>query len=249
MLRLLRDPSAHRDNERQALALEAARAGGLPVPAVLGWVTVAGRPGVIMERIEGVDLLTRLGQRPWRVFQIARDCGRLHARIHAVVAPPGLPSAKDAIASGIERARDLPQPLRQFAVGLLTVLPDADRLCHGDFHPGNVIVARGRPYVIDWANAARGDPDGDLARTILLLRLGEPPPGTSAAGRALTQIGRQLFRRAYVRAYRQVRPTEQQRIDQWELVHAAQRLSEAIPGESARLLRLLERGVHLSSRA
>jgi aminoglycoside phosphotransferase (APT) family kinase protein len=38
----------------------------------------------------------------------------------------------------------------------------------------------GSPVVIDWGDATRGDPLADVARTELLHRLGEPPPGTSA---------------------------------------------------------------------
>jgi aminoglycoside phosphotransferase (APT) family kinase protein len=42
-------------------------------------------------------------------------------------------------------------------------------ILHLDLHPENVIVAPGGPVVIDWANAARGDPAFDVALTAVVL--------------------------------------------------------------------------------
>ena len=39
---------------------------------------------------------------------------------------------------------------------------------------------RGITCVLDWANAAVGDPRADLARTVTVLRLAPAPPGTPA---------------------------------------------------------------------
>ena len=48
-----------------------------------------------------------------------------------------------------------------------------DKVCHGDFCPGNVIVSgSGVPYVIDWSHATRGNASADAARTYLLFWLG-----------------------------------------------------------------------------
>jgi CheY-like chemotaxis protein len=45
-----------------------------------------------------------------------------------------------------------------------------DRLCHGDFHPGNVLGPPGRPVVVDCVDAVAGDPRADACRSYLLLR-------------------------------------------------------------------------------
>jgi aminoglycoside phosphotransferase (APT) family kinase protein len=49
---------------------------------------------------------------------------------------------------------------------------------HGDYHPGNVLLAADRVAVIDWPTAARGAPEADHARTRLLLRWADPLPDT-----------------------------------------------------------------------
>src|SRR5205823_5058724 len=72
ILRLMRDPSHAARLEREELALEAARRAGVPVPAVYGRRTLDGRPGMIMERVDGPDLLTVLLRQPWRLPSVAR---------------------------------------------------------------------------------------------------------------------------------------------------------------------------------
>ena len=50
-------------------------------------------------------------------------------------------------------------------------MPHGDRLCHGDFHPLNILGDTLDPVVIDWLDARRGDPVADVCRSYLLLKL------------------------------------------------------------------------------
>src|SRR5262249_32610054 len=79
------------------------------------------------------------------------------------------------------------------ALAMLEALPDGDRLCHGDFHPANVLVGRNGPAVIDWTGATRGDPAADLARTRLLLQAGAVPEHMPFLIRRLHALGRGPF--------------------------------------------------------
>jgi len=60
-------------------------------------------------------------------------------------------------------------------------MPHGDRLCHGDFHPLNILGDTLDPVVIDWLDARRGDPVADVCRSYLLLKLhaAEMPGPTS----------------------------------------------------------------------
>jgi aminoglycoside phosphotransferase (APT) family kinase protein len=241
ILRLLREPGAEQRNQRQAAAIEAARSRGVRVPAVLGATTVMGRPGLIMERIDGPDLLTLIGRRPWTAFRVGRICGEVHAQLHEVQAPSVIPSAKESLKQWIAGSGKLPPHLAEFALGVLAGLPDGDRLCHGDFHPGNILLAVDEPVLIDWTNARRGDPMADVARTRMMLRLGETPPGTSVVLRALARVGRSLLVTLYLRSYRRARPLDMSAVKRWEIPMAAARLADGIEEEAPRLLALLER--------
>ena len=241
ILRLMRDPGAEERNQGQAAAMEAARSRGVRVPAVLGATTVLGRPGLIMERIEGPDLLTLVGRKPWTVFRVGRICGEVQAKLHAVRAPSGIPSAKETLKRSIGSSGPLPPRLAEFALETLDGLPDGDALCHGDFHPANILLAGDEPVLIDWTNARRGDPAADVARARMILRLGEPPPGTALMLRALALAGRNLLVALYLRSYRRVRPIDMRAVKRWEIPIVAARLSEGIEEEVPRLLAFLER--------
>ena len=240
VLRLLRNPDGQRQIEWERTAMEAARAAGVSVPAVLGVTEALGRPGLIMERAEGVDLLTQVGQRPWAIFRVGPLAGELHAALHAVAAPENLPPLKHVLRGRIERSGRVPEHLIPPALSALDSLPEGDRLCHGDFHPGN-IIANGRPVIIDWTNVTRGDPDADVARTNLMHRMGSLPPGTPLTLRVGALFGRNLMRVLYLRAYRRIRPVDMKAVGRWEVPVAAARLGDGIAEERPALLKLLER--------
>jgi aminoglycoside phosphotransferase (APT) family kinase protein len=241
VLRLPRPSSQWARVEQEAVAMRAAAAGGVPIPRVHGTTTLDGRAGLIMDRVDGPDLIELMGKRPWTVPRAARMVGRGQAAMHDVVAPSDLPSVRDVARAKIETADDLPAPLAEFALATLDTLPDGDRLCHGDFHPGNVLIGSQGPAVIDWTDAARGDPAADLARTRLLLRQGAVPEHMPALIRIMQAFGRGAFFRLYLRAYERERPIDAHLVDRWEIVRAADRVKEGIEAEQPALLALLER--------
>src|SRR5262249_42867679 len=87
--------------------------------------------------------------------------------------PPPLPAPRADLPPrrrvAAPRARAAPRPpyLRDFAGRVLDRLPAGDRLCHGDYHPGNVLLGADRTAVIDWTGAVRGVAEADHARTLL----------------------------------------------------------------------------------
>lgn len=94
--------------------------------------------------------------------------------------------------------------------------------------------------MIDWPNAFRADPLADVARTLTLLRLGSPPPGTPPVLLALIRTLRRVFVGAYRAEYERRRPVDRERLAKWMFVLGAARLMEDIPEERAVLLRWLE---------
>ena len=131
----------------EVLAASAA-AGHLPVPRVLGRLDLDGICAVLLERVPGRTAGELALDSPARAAAAGRACGRLHDALAEVASPPGLRPAAGADCEG-------------------------RRLLHLDLHPFNVLVDEdGEPTgVIDWANAAAGDPELDRARTWSLLTL------------------------------------------------------------------------------
>jgi aminoglycoside phosphotransferase (APT) family kinase protein len=79
-------------------------------------------------------------------------------------------------------------------------MDDGGSVLHLDLHPLSVIMSPNGPVVIDWSNAARGDPLTDVAFTYVLLTTPEMP-----APRALqvaVQPLRRVLGRSFTRRYR-----------------------------------------------
>lgn len=225
---------------REAAALQALADRQHLAPAFRAVTVVAGRPALVSERVSGDDLLSRLSTKPWLVLRVGATLGRAHAAMHEHLAPDSLPPLRSEIAGRIQSAKALPPNLAARALDRLSTLPDGDRLCHGDYHPANVLGTLDIPVIIDWGDASRGTPAADVARTLLLLGMGELPPNTSAPMRALTTIGRGILTRRYLAAYRRSTSQDLSRLDDWMFVRAAARFAEEIEVEYPRLLRLLE---------
>jgi aminoglycoside phosphotransferase (APT) family kinase protein len=241
VLKLWREPSYAPRLEREAAALGVLRSAGLPAPQVHEVVTVDGRPGLVVDRVPGVSLLDALGANPLRFERVARAMAEAHAAMHDVAAPAGLPSLKDELRDRIDAAEPLPPALRPPVLTVLDALPDGDRLCHGDLHPGNMLGSASGPMVIDWGDASRGDPLGDVVRSAVLMQVGEPPPGAPRLLRLLARGGGSLLSARYVAHYRRQRDVDMTDFARWRAVRVAARLAEPVPEEHPRLLRILRR--------
>jgi len=243
VLRLARTATFRDAVERERVALQVAGRCGAPAPAFFERVDVDGRPGLVLERLDARDLLVGLLRRPWEVVVLPSVLARVHASLHETVAPMELPELRAGVANCL--SSDLvPRDVRAAALQALTHLADGERLCHGDFHPGNVLRRRDGSYaVIDWKAAARGDPAADVATTRLLVTGAWIPD----AGPRPVQLPLAPFRSAlyvaYLRAYRRQRPLDDRSVAAWVPVLAAARLCYGIDQERTRLLAIARRGL------
>ena len=163
--------------ETEAKVMAYARDHGYPVPAV-DHLSNDGTD-LVMERVEGASMVEVIGKKPWSLRSQGALLGDLHRRLHLIPGPDWL--------------RSLPRS-------------EGTALLHLDLHPLNVLIGPNGPVVIDWTNAARGDPARDVALTWVLMTAGEIPGGRLKAavmGRArglLVGAFLQGFDRAPVRA-------------------------------------------------
>ncbi len=195
--------------EREFSVTRAVHAAGIPAPAVHEVVEVEGRRGIIFEHVHGPSLLDCVQAKPWTLFAAAKRLGELHAQLHSFKAPAELPSQRRQLASGIEAVKGVPDAEKHAALHRLSYLPDGDALCHGDFHPENILLSERGPVIIDWYTGARGHPLGDVARTSYLFRHAGPPPS------ALRKVLRSLLHETYLRRYLQLNPGTRDQIEAW----------------------------------
>ena len=226
--------------EAVTLELRAAKAvydAGLPVPAVGETIKVNNRIGLIYERIEGTSMLEALGRRPWNILKYAEQLAHLHARTHACIVPE-IPPLHRCLENKIRSARALPDRLKEKVLLLLDKMPDGNYLCHGDFHPGNIILTGKGPIIIDWIDSSQGNPLADVARTSLLARLAYLPKGMPS--RQLFGVTRHWFNRIYLNHYFKVNQVSRDGFMDWLIINAAARLAENIHEEQSHLVNMIE---------
>lgn len=156
--------------DHEARIMEYAAEHGYPVPRV--HEVRAGGTEIVMERLEGPMLMQVMSKRPHTMVRNTRLLADLHDQLHEIAAPDWLPRLDDG----------------------------GDRLVHLDLHPMNVMMTRRGPVVIDWTNAARGDPLTDVALTYVLLTCPRAP--LPYALRAALQPSRLMLARVFIARYR-----------------------------------------------
>jgi aminoglycoside phosphotransferase (APT) family kinase protein len=162
-----------RSREGHSMAMEArvmeyVRSQGFPVPAIEE-LSDDGLD-IVMERIEGADMVATMSKHPWTIPHQGRVLADLHGRLHALAAPDWMGDA----------------PVGQ-----------GSRLLHLDLHPLNVMIGPRGPCVIDWTNACSGDPAVDVAVAWVLMQAGEVPAGRfigAILGRARSSLVKNFLR-------------------------------------------------------
>ncbi len=224
--------------EHEASNARAVSATNLPLPKFIDTVQIQGRQGIIYERVNGPSMLTVMSSKPWWIARLARSFAELHTQVHKQ-SGDGLSPVRIALRKAIASASPSAQ-LQAAALEGLDQLPDGTALCHFDFHPDQVLMTTRGPVIIDWMTAVQGDPVADIARTSLLLRVGQPPNVNWWQSR-LIDFARDRFYQAYLRRYFELNPdVNRTRIDAWMIPVAAARLNEGVAGEREPLLELIQ---------
>lgn len=162
--------------ERELCASRLAHQAGLPVPAPVGTDRLAGRSGLVFQRLYERRWLRRVRRWPGAVMVTLAGMARQQAALHHVPVPGGaLPGVHAVLAARIAGSAAGPAAI-DAALAALARLPAGDRLGHGDLHLGNIMNAEGRLMLIDWAQAMAGDPAADVARSELVMRFGRYGP-------------------------------------------------------------------------
>ncbi|MCC7261382.1 MAG: phosphotransferase [Candidatus Latescibacteria bacterium] len=225
------------ESERRKTAIAVAL--GLPVPAVGEIVQLGERTGLVFARVEGESMMARLEREPGYFEAAARQLAQLHLALHERTAPDSLPAQREVLARRLGEAPLLSPAQREAALQALARQPVGDRLCHGDFHPGNLILSPAGPVIIDWIDASRGCPAADLARSVLLFR---GHIETSGVPPALRQA-MEHFHQTYLDTYLAAAPARRDVYRRWFPLMAAARLCEGIAEQNDWLLQQVREGL------
>jgi streptomycin 6-kinase len=133
-------------------------------------VTLEGRFGIVLSRLDGPTLLQLLRTRAMTPEQAGAILAALSVSVHKTPPPPDIISLCDLIHALVQSPGNLlPKHLATGVLALLKSLPPGDGLCHGDLHSGNVIMTAEGPRLIDWCWTRRADPGLDLGHCHVVL--------------------------------------------------------------------------------
>lgn len=130
-------------------------------------ISLEGRMGIIYERVYGESLLDwvmRTGD--------VQECAVYMAKLHKAILQnriSNVPNYKEFLRFNIVNAPLVNTKKLEEALQMLDKLMDGNALCHGDFHPGNILISDGQTMVIDFMNVCHGDYLYDVARTVFLV--------------------------------------------------------------------------------
>lgn len=203
----------------------AVHASGVKSPAVGDMIQLEGRNGLIYERVAGESMLAMFRRKWWMVFGYARIFAKLHTQMHESVFDADVPTLHGKLQYRIEHLDVLPASLKISLLDALHYQPEADRVCHGDFHPANLLISGKDANIIDWIDASRGNPLADVARTSIILR---GAVENSQIPNPLLKILVRLFHSIYLSQYFRTRPGGQAEYRHWLPIVAAARLDEGI---------------------
>lgn len=195
----------------------------LNIPKIKAIEVVDGKWSIVMDNIEGKTLSELMLAHPEKedeYLELFVDLQRsvLSKRV------PMLNKLKDKMQGRISEAK-LDATTRYDLHTRLDSLPKHYNLCHGDFHPSNIIItADGTPYIIDWAHATQGNASADVATTYLMFYL----------------EGREQLAEKYLKLYCKKSDTARQYVQKWIPIVAASRLTKAKPEEDEFLRRWID---------
>jgi aminoglycoside phosphotransferase (APT) family kinase protein len=211
----------------EALYTAAVHDAGAPAPRFHGIEMIGGRAASIYERVHGTSMWDHMREHPAQIRAHTRLLADLQAHLFTLVPPVALPALGDRLRCKIREAASRAHPS---LVAALELLPPTSpsRLCHGDLHPGNIIMASDGPVIIDWFDAARGDRVADIARTSLLMSTrahGQTGPGHLPGAEPDIL---DLARDSYLEAISDLIAPDPDDVRRWEAVVAVARVAEGI---------------------
>jgi Predicted aminoglycoside phosphotransferase len=154
----------------EALNLARVEETGLPIPVVDEVTKVNGKWAIVTGFIEGKTITQLMKDHPEKRDELLEKFVNIQIEVHSKTSPL-LNKLKDKMSRKISET-ELDATTRYELHTRLASMPKHNKVCHGDFSPGNVILAEDGSYgILDWSHATQGNASADVARTYLLFYL------------------------------------------------------------------------------
>lgn len=129
---------------------------------------------------------------PILYFTKAKTLADIHMQIHTHKAK-GIKTQQKVFGSLLKNSKRLTQKEKRHLLAILDQ-PQSMKLCHGDFHHGNLLLTKlDRVYILDWMDAFMGDPVLDIALTAVNAAVSDAPEHVPMMYRKLYEVLKRIL--------------------------------------------------------
>ncbi|MFJ8262370.1 aminoglycoside phosphotransferase family protein [Rummeliibacillus sp. NPDC094406] len=229
IVKLLKEYLPYTESLYEAKKQEFAYSCGLDVPKIHEITEFNGRQAIVMEYIKGQtvgELILNNMELAERYFNIFANA---QMNMHNIVVESGLlESMSEKLKRQIISGRILNEFQKSEILKRLDSMNFESRLCHGDYHPFNLILNNDKVTIIDWVDSSAGDIRADVYRSYLLI---------SQSSLELAEL--------YLGAYCQKSKLSREEVFQWAPIIVGARLSENVSSENiGRLKKIINEYVY-----
>lgn len=211
---------------------------GISVPKVYEMVEMGGRVGIVFEKITGDTLLSHLSKKPWKIRYYAKEMAKLHYNIHQHTIDAVVDN-KTMYQNSLNKIKDKYPINENKIIEYIDNLPFGNTICHGDFHPDNIMIENKKMVTIDWSNITKGHPLSDVARTYLLIRTPYKPDDLPKILIPILSLMKRILGHYYLKTYMKLAGIKFKAIKEWFLPVFMVRLIERVPGEEKWLIKTI----------
>ena len=196
----------------------------IPAPKVYDFIEMEGRYGYTMEKLKNTTLLDMFWKHPFKIISYAKKMATIQANIHSIKVSNGLPSLVDKYQDFIKHKSGIDESVKSLIFEDIKKLYNTSShcICHGDFHPINIMVNQDKYFVIDWVLATIGPSESDVAGTYLITKFYS---SNSRKGnifkRFISAIGGKIIASVYLKEYISITGMEKKEIMKWIPIRAA----------------------------
>jgi uncharacterized protein (TIGR02172 family) len=202
------------------------------------------RCGITYEKINGKTLLQIIIRNPFKAHAAAKKLAELHYSIHRVCTGSVVNNQKAGLRNAVSAAPLLNDGQKSEILSYLDIQQEEHTLCHGDFHPDNIMTDGRNYWIIDWMTGCEGTAACDVARTVMILRYSAVPGRIPRIIKLCLQYLQKKLSCWYKAEYMHLSGLKKRDIDRWMLPNYAARLVENLsPDESAVLMDCIKREI------
>jgi uncharacterized protein (TIGR02172 family) len=198
----------------------------IPTPEPIEIIQEQGRAGIIYRKINGESLLKMLMKNIFKIKKIFSEMAELQYKINDMEFNDDTHTFKKYLKWAVEENKYINEAEKNEIQKYIKELPDGKKLCHGDFHPENILYCDEKYYIIDWMTGMQGTIAADVARTEMIIKNAEIPGKVPFIIKIVFRIMQDKMSKIYVKEYCKISGIKIDEIKIWKLPLYVARLNE-----------------------